>query len=67
MFLPMVELYHYESKSRGKDTTSEKYKRFVIESKYMYDKWKNDIANDRFYNSNFSLNKDYMLDKKSKK
>lgn len=67
VFVPMIELYHYESKSRGKDTTSEKYKRFVIESKYMYDKWENEIAADKFYNINFSLRNNYMLDKNSKK
>ena len=33
-----VELYHHESKSRGLDTTSEKYKRFVSEHDYMKDK-----------------------------
>ena len=64
VFLPQVELIHYESKSRGLDTTSEKYKRFLIESKYMYDKWESIIENDRFYNKNFSKNGWFMLDKK---
>ena len=64
VFVPMAELYHYESKSRGRDTTSEKYKRFVLESKYMYNKWNKEIANDRFYNQNYSLKRGYMLDKK---
>ena len=41
-----VELYHHESKSRGLDTTSEKYKRFVSEHDYMKDKWSSILYND---------------------
>lgn len=66
VFLPQVELLHYESKSRGLDTTSEKYKRFLVESKYMYDKWNDELNNDRFYNPNFSKKGWFMLDKKEK-
>lgn len=65
VFLPTVELIHFESKSRGLDTTSEKYKRFLIESDYMYKKW--DLKRDRFYNDNFSKNGWFVLDKKVKK
>lgn len=64
VFLPQVELIHFESKSRGLDTTSEKYKRFLLESKYMYDKW--DLSKDKFYNPNFSKKGWFVLDKKSK-
>ena len=64
IFLPQVELIHYESKSRGLDTTSEKYKRFLVESKYMYDKWGDTLLNDKFYNPNFSKKAWFMLDKK---
>ena len=67
VFLPNVELLHYESKSRGLDTTSEKYKRFQLEEKYMYDKWKNKLTEDRFYNPNFSKKGWFMLDKADKK
>ena len=63
VFLPQVKLMHYESKSRGLDTTSEKYKRFLEESKYMYDNWKDIIENDPFYNPNFSKKGWFMLDK----
>lgn len=66
VFLPQVELFHYESKSRGLDTTSEKYKLFLSESKYMWDKWQNVLLNDCFYNPNFSKNGWFVLDKKSK-
>jgi O-antigen biosynthesis protein len=40
IYLPHVKLYHYESKSRGKDTTPEKRDRFRQEAKYMLDRWK---------------------------
>ena len=63
VFLPQVELFHYESKSRGLDTVGEKKKRFENEEKYMYDKWKNTLYKDRFYNSNFSLKGWFMLDR----
>ncbi|MBR2678358.1 MAG: glycosyltransferase [Bacilli bacterium] len=64
VFLPQVELTHFESKSRGLDTTSEKYKRFKIESKYMYDHWRKMIDKDPFYNDNFSKKGWFQLDKK---
>ena len=63
VFLPMVELYHYESKSRGLDTASEKYKRFMEESDYMWVKWCDMLENDRFYNKNFAKRAWFALDK----
>ena len=63
VFLPQVELFHYESKSRGFDTTPEKKERFESEEKYMYNKWGKIIYNDRFYNSNFSLKGWFVLDR----
>ena len=57
-------LNHHESKSRGLDTTSEKYKRFVSEHDYMKDKWSNILYNDKFYNPNLSLKKAFVLDRK---
>ena len=61
--LNQVELYHHESKSRGLDTTSEKYKRFVSEHDYMKDKWGKVIYSDKFYNPNLSLKKAFVLDR----
>ena len=61
--VPMAELMHYESKSRGLDTTTEKYKRFLVESKYMYDHWNKYIENDAFYNKNYSKRACFRLDK----
>ncbi len=54
VFLPQVELYHYESKSRGKDDTNEKLKRFNNEVKYMVSKWGDILSKDPFYNPNLS-------------
>ena len=62
--LPMVELYHYESKSRGKDNTKEKKRRFDWEQEYMRRKWKTRIEDDLFYNLNYSRKAMYMLDRK---
>ena len=61
VFLPCVELYHYESKSRGLDTTAEKQKRFVQEWSFVASKWGKYIEHDPYYNDNFSKNEDYML------
>ncbi len=63
VFVPQVELYHFESKSRGLDTTTEKYKRFMHEQYYMYEKWSKYIDKDPFYNKNFSKTKSFFLDK----
>ena len=62
--LPQVELFHYESKSRGLDTTTEKYQRFLKESDYMINKWEHHLFNDRFYNKNYSLKGCFCLDRK---
>ncbi len=64
VLLPQIELYHFESKTRGYDTTTEKFKRFQLEEKYMYDKWKDALENDRFYNKNLSKKGSFMLKKK---
>ena len=66
VFIPEVEVYHYESKSRGLDTTSEKYERFLKESNYMIKKWNNYLNRDPFYNPNYSLKSAYRLDKNIK-
>ena len=61
IFLPNVMLYHYESKSRGLDTTPEKQKRFVQEWSFITNKWDKYIKHDKYYNDNFSKDYDYML------
>ena len=64
VFLPQVELIHYESKTRGYDNTEEKYKRFKQEEEYMYQKWQDVLLYDAFYNFNFSRKDCFMLKKK---
>ena len=61
---PQVELYHYESKTRGLDTTPKKLERFNKEQDYMYKKWKDYIDNDPFYNNNFAKKMWFLLDRK---
>lgn len=63
--LPQVQLYHYESKSRGLDTTGEKYKRFLIESELLRKKAGSILFNDPFYNKNLSMTYPMMLDLKN--
>ncbi len=66
IFLPQVTLMHFESKTRGLDTTTEKFKRLQEETEYMKNKWKEKLTRDRFYNPNYSLGRDFRLDKKKK-
>ena len=62
VFTPYAQLYHYESKSRGKENTVEKIQRFENEIKYMEQKWSEYIEDDPYYNPNLSLKKwDYSL------
>lgn len=63
IFLPQVELYHYESKSRGLDISKEKYEQTQKEAMYIRKKWGNQIMMDPFYNPNYSLNEVYKLEK----
>ena len=53
VFNPYVELYHYESKSRGLEDTPEKLERFNKEIQLFYSKWGKNII-DPYYNINFS-------------
>ena len=64
LFVPQVNVYHFESKTRGLDTTPEKLERFNKEHDYMYNKWGKQIDNDKFYNPNFSKKGWFMLDNK---
>lgn len=60
---PYVELYHYESKTRGAEDTKEKVRRFQGEIEYMRSHWIDILKNgDPVYNPNLSLKKwDYSL------
>jgi glycosyltransferase involved in cell wall biosynthesis len=62
IYLPHVKLYHFESKSRGLETTLEKQARFTREVMYMKQKWKSLIEHDPCYNPHLSRTReDYSL------
>ena len=63
--LPHVELFHYESLSRGNDMRDDQIKRFKEETDYMCDKWKEKLLSDPFYNDNMSYGYAFRLDRKS--
>ena len=59
IFTPFAELYHYESKSRGLDSSPEKRERFVGEVTRFQERWKKELAaGDPYYNPNLSLDKE---------
>ena len=60
---PYVELYHYESKTRGAEDTKEKVRRFQSEIEYMRTHWLDLLKKgDPMYNPNLTLTKwDYSL------
>lgn len=63
VYNPAVELYHYESKSRGLEDTPEKVERFNSEVARFIDTWNKELeAGDPYYNINLSLDKaDFSL------
>jgi O-antigen biosynthesis protein len=62
IYLPHVVLYHYESKSRGYDTTPDKLKRFMQEVTITRQRWQRYIDHDPCYNPNLTLSaSDYSL------
>lgn len=69
VYNPNAELYHYESKTRGKEDTKEKLKRFQGEIDYMKERWSQILEQgDPYYNVNFSLIKcDYSLKNNDRK
>lgn len=67
VFLPMVELYHHESKSRGSDLDADKIDRFNAEQDYMWEKWGDVLAEDRFYNLNYANRMWFVLDREPRK
>lgn len=63
VYNPAVELYHYESKSRGLEDTPEKVERFNSEVTRFIDRWHEELeAGDPYYNPNLTLDKaDFSL------
>ena len=59
VYNPFVELYHYESKSRGQDDSEEKQKRFAKEYELFVKRWRNAISKgDPYYSLNYRLDQD---------
>lgn len=55
---PYVEMYHYESKTRGMEDTKDKVRRFQREIEYMRGRWTKILrGGDPCYNKNLSLSK----------
>lgn len=66
LWTPYAELYHYESKTRGKEDTPEKKAREPAEIAYMQQKWPDIIANDPHYNPNLTrLREDFSINNDS--
>jgi len=62
IFTPFSELYHHESKTRGRDDSPEKQVRFAKERDLMIQRWGNLLQADPFYNPNLTLvNEDYSF------
>ena len=58
VYNPSVEMYHYESKSRGAEDSEEKARRFQTEIEYMRTKWIDLLkSGDPNYNKNLTLSK----------
>ena len=56
VYNPYVELYHYESKSRGLEDTPEKLARFHREIEILERRWPDIMKNgDPYYNPNLTL------------
>ncbi|MBE9143950.1 glycosyltransferase family 2 protein [Planktothrix mougeotii] len=62
IYLPHVVLYHYESKTRGYDTTLDKLQLFMQEVTIMRQRWQRYVDYDPCYNPNLTLSaSDYSL------
>lgn len=58
VYNPKVELYHYESKSRGSEDNEEKVRRFQREIEFMRSRWITILKEgDPNYNKNLTLSK----------
>ena len=56
VYNPYAQFYHYESKSRGKEDTVKKQKRFHSEMQLFQSRWVDILATgDPYYNMNLAL------------
>ncbi len=60
VYLPFVELYHYESKSRGYEDTPKKQERFEKEIVFMRQRWGKSLDNDPFYSPWLAVDTEIM-------
>ncbi|GHS88648.1 hypothetical protein AGMMS49957_10530 [Synergistales bacterium] len=58
LWTPFAELYHYESATRGYETTPEKQERFRKETEYVKKIYGDTLTRDPAYNPNLSLSSD---------
>jgi glycosyltransferase involved in cell wall biosynthesis len=58
LWTPYAELYHYESISRGVEDNPVKVARFNSEADYMKKTWGDLLAQDQYYNSNLTVEKE---------
>ena len=66
IWLPHIQLYHHESKSRGYEDSGEKVQRLMKEDAYVRNRWEGIIKNDPYYNPNLTReNVDYSLSLKT--
>ncbi|WP_262689846.1 glycosyltransferase family 2 protein [Kordiimonas aestuarii] len=62
IYHPHAVLFHYESKSRGKDIKGEKRARYLREATALKAKWGTDVEVDRYFNINLSTaREDFVL------
>ncbi|WP_417461656.1 glycosyltransferase family 2 protein [Kordiimonas sp.] len=62
IYHPHAVLYHYESKSRGKDLKGAKRERYLGEAAALKAKWGTDTEIDRYFNRNLALHReDFVL------
>lgn len=62
VWTPFAEMIHYESASRGYETTPERQKRFLAEIDFMKERWGEKLTVDPAYNPNLTLDhEDFSL------
>lgn len=60
IYTPYARLIHYESGTRGRDSKDSNRRRLDAEAEYIKNKWKDKLI-DRYYNANFSTDREGML------
>jgi GT2 family glycosyltransferase len=58
VFTPYAELYHHESKTRGKEDTPDKKARFDKEKAFLKKRWGKQLQRDPYYNPNLTTDRE---------